>query len=78
MKLYSSIAIQFALRARAAAVLRAVSPERVQPHSRRLPTEAEIDQARAVARQFEAMADDFAAGLVDGGLIDNERQDDDE
>lgn len=63
-KLLSPVAVEFALRARAAAILAARAPDRVQGHSRRLPTEAEQEQARFAARQFEIAADDLASGVL--------------
>ena len=68
-RLVSPIAIEFAMRARAAAILRSRAADRVQPHSRKLPTNEELAEARFAARQFEAAADDLAAGL----LVDDAR-----
>ena len=51
------------LEARAAAVEAAVDPNKMQAHSKMLPTEAELDRARFAARQLRIAADDFRAGL---------------
>ena len=62
-KLISRVAVAFALEARAEAILRERAPDRVQPHSRKLPSETEIAQAEFAARQLRAAADDVRAGI---------------
>ena len=59
-----------ALEARAEAITRMVHPARVQPHTRQLPSEAELDaarfaadQLRFAARQMRVAADDVRGGL---------------
>lgn len=59
----SRVAVAFALEARANAIEAAVRPDRLQPHSRKLPTEAEMDAARFAARQLRVAADDVRAGV---------------
>lgn len=63
----SRVAVVFALLARADGIERMHAPDRVMPHSRLLPTEAEIAQAGYAARQLRAAADDLRAGLEDPG-----------
>ncbi len=64
-KLVSRVAVAFALEARANAIEMSVHPERVQPHSRALPTAGEREQAIYAARQLRVVADDLRAGLID-------------
>ena len=52
-----------AMEARAAAIGRQVAPDRVQPHTRQLPSEAELDAARFAQRQLRIAADDVRAGM---------------
>lgn len=63
-RMVSMVAVEFALRARADSILAMRDPARLQLHSRALPSEAELAEARFAARQFEAAADDLAAGLL--------------
>lgn len=63
----SAAQVRAFLLARREAILRCWAPDRVQPHSRRMPTDVELASAQFAARQFVAAADDLAAGLlVDG------------
>lgn len=62
-KLVSRLAVAFALEARANAIERQHRPDRVQAHSRLLPTEVELAQAEFAARQFRVAADEMRAGL---------------
>lgn len=55
-----------AVERRAQAVSRALAPDRVQPHSRKLPSEAELDAGRFAVRQLELAADDIRADLERG------------
>lgn len=59
----SRVAVVFALKARADAIERRRSPELVQAHSRRLPSETEQAEAAYAARQLRAAADDLMAGF---------------
>jgi len=52
-----------ALEVRAGRILAVVCLDRVQQHSRALPTEAEIEQARYAARQLTIAADELRAGF---------------
>lgn len=51
------------LERRAAAIEAERAAERVQAHSRRLPTETELAEAAFAVRQLRAVADDLRAGL---------------
>lgn len=48
---------------RAASVERQISPDRIQPHTKLLPTEAELDPARFAARQLRLGAEDIRCGF---------------
>ena len=74
-KLVSAVVVAFALEARAQAIEAALSPDRVQPHSRQLPTEAEQQAAAFAARQLRVVVDDLRGGLI---VSDGEEVSDDE
>ncbi|GAA3794692.1 hypothetical protein GCM10022600_15130 [Qipengyuania pelagi] len=40
-----------------------VAPDRVQPHSRKLPNEAELSEAKFAARQLRVAADEIRGGF---------------
>lgn len=63
MKLISRLAVAFALEARADAIERMRAPDRVQPHSRQLPSELELAQAEFAARELRVIAHDLRQGL---------------
>lgn len=52
-----------AAEARAGRIEALAAPDRMQPHSRRLPSEAEIERAAFAARQFRLFAEELRAGL---------------
>jgi hypothetical protein len=62
----SRAAVAAELDARAATIETARAPERVQPHSRQLPSEIEQAEAKFAARQLRIAADDIRAGLIPG------------
>jgi len=63
-KTVSVVAVAFALEARAEAIERMRAPDRVQPHSRALPTETELAEAAFAARELRTIADDLRAGVL--------------
>lgn len=64
-KMLSAVAVAFALEARAAAIERMRAGDRVQPHSRALPSETEMAEARFAARELRTIADDLRAGVLE-------------
>lgn len=63
------------LEARAAAVVAQFADDRLQLHSRKLPTEAEQAQAAFTARTLQVLAQEFRTGLHDDGPIPREKTD---
>lgn len=65
----------FCVEERAAGVERQIHPDRIQPHTRRLPTEPELDMARFAARQLRLGAEDIRCGFhVAGRVLDGESE----
>lgn len=62
-KTISRIGAAFALMARADAIEAAAAADRIQPHSRTLPTETEMAVARGTAQQLRLLADEIRQGL---------------
>lgn len=58
----SRAAAAFALHHRANAIEDRIREDRVQAHSKKLPTEAELAAADFAARQLRAAADDLTSG----------------